>query len=174
MSSQSAAKLRSRYVEQVASELAENRRRQEELASRIELLRQEETLLTDILELAERYEGFADASRLPEQAQDGSAAAHTPVRDVPARAAARARGGAGSRARGPLLGDVLLELLAGHDEPCAAKELREELLERHPDRTPTPQVVRNTLESLVAKGRVERAKRERSVVYTALDPADAG
>ncbi|MEV0440468.1 BlaI/MecI/CopY family transcriptional regulator [Streptomyces spectabilis] len=155
MSSQSAAKLRSRYVEQVASELTENRRRQEELAKKIELLKQEETLLTDILTLAERYEGFADASRLPEQAQD-----------EPVVAQAAAKGRAQDSSRQPLLGDLLLELLTGHDEPRPAKELRDELLAKHPGRNPTPQVVRNTLESLVAKGRVERHKQQRSVLYT--------
>ncbi|MFJ3175412.1 hypothetical protein ACIPJK_32205 [Streptomyces roseus] len=166
MSSQSAAKLRSRYVEQVASELEENRRRQEELAKKIEVLKQEETLLTDILELAERYEGFADASRLPEQAQEEPAAAPTGRRSATAPAAAKAKGGAKERSPQPLLGDLLMDLLTGHKKPRAAKDLRDELLQKHPGRNPTPQVVRNTLESLVAKGRIRRHKQERSVLYT--------
>ncbi|GHE60375.1 hypothetical protein GCM10018785_31850 [Streptomyces longispororuber] len=182
MSSQSAARLRSRYVEQVASDLEENRRRQEELAKRIDILKQEETLLTDILELAERYEGFADTSRLPEQAQDepartraqrdGDAAPATrrtpPSTPAPAKAAAKpaTRTGAQGASRGPLLGDLLTELLAGHDTPRAAKDLRDELMTKHPSRRPTPQVVRNTLESLVAKGRIQRHKQRRSVLYT--------
>ncbi len=69
----------------------------------------------------------------------------------------------------PLLGGVLTGLLAGHREPCLAKDLRDELVLKHPDREPTPQVVRNTLESLVAKGRVNRHKEERSVRYTLTD-----
>ncbi|QDQ16741.1 BlaI/MecI/CopY family transcriptional regulator [Streptomyces spectabilis] len=172
-------------MEQVASELAENRRRQEELATQIELLKQEETLLTDILTLAERYEGFADASRLPEQTQDEpavgqakrrGAAGATARRSTPGRTApkAGAKGGAQETSRQPLLGDLLLELLTGHDEPRPAKELRDELLAKHPGRNPTPQVVRNTLESLVAKGRVERHKQQRSVMYTPVTPGDAG
>src|ERR1051325_5247032 len=60
------------------------------------------------------------------------------------------RGGAKGEPRPPLLDDLLLKLLGGHDDPRLAKELRDELLEKHPDRDPTPQVVRNTLESLVA------------------------
>lgn len=71
-----------------------------------------------------------------------------------------------------MLGDVLMDLLRTHDEPCLAKELRDELLEKHPDRTPTPQVVRNTLESLVAKGRVRRHRQQRSVMYTILEPEE--
>ncbi|MCC3776428.1 hypothetical protein [Streptomyces sp. UNOB3_S3] len=186
MSSQAAAKLRSRYVEQVASELEENRRRQEELAKRIELLKQEEALLSDILDLAERYEGFADASRLPQQAQDepvdakakrrGAVGAATP-RSTPSRTAPAGTGtksGAKGKSSRPLLGDLLMDLLAGHDEPRSAKELRDELLEQDPSRVPTPQVVRNTLESLVAKGRVQRHKQQRSVMYTRAKAADAG
>ncbi|MEW2424699.1 hypothetical protein AB0911_29535 [Streptomyces nigra] len=155
MTSRSTATLRSRLVDQAASDLEDNRRRQRELTGQLAVLQQEEALLTDILKLAQRYESFADASRLPEQSQD------EPVVDRPQRT---------STERRPLLGDLLLELLGRHDTPCSAKELRDELLEKHPDRRPTPQVVRNTLESLVAKGRIRRHKQRRSVMYT-LSPS---
>ncbi|WP_055530245.1 hypothetical protein [Streptomyces graminilatus] len=161
MTSQSAATLRSRYVAQAASDLEENRRKQQELAQRLTVLKQEEALLLDILDLAERYEGFADASRLPEQSQDELVVA----RAQPAPASA----GAEEKSRRPLLGDLLAELLGGYEEPRLAKELRDELLAKHPDREPTPQVVRNTLESLVAKGRIQRHKQQRSVMYTLVD-----
>ncbi|MEU0785122.1 hypothetical protein ABZ341_26515 [Streptomyces sp. NPDC006173] len=147
MTSQPAATLRSRYVEQAASDLEENRRRQRELTDKISALRQEEAMLLDILSLAERYEVLPDPSRVPEQTHA----------TVP---------GAKGASRRSLLGSVLLELLAGHDEPRLAKEVREELLVKHPDRSPTPQVVRNTLESLVAKGRVQRHKQQRAVMYS--------
>ncbi|MFF1379404.1 hypothetical protein [Streptomyces sp. NPDC058308] len=166
MSSQSAAKLRSRYVEQVASDLEENRRRQEELAQRIDLLKQEETLLTDILNLAERYEGFADVSRLPEQAQEEPAVAKAKGAVAKAKSTAKEKAGPKEKAGQPLLGDLLLDLLGGHHEPRSAKELGAELREKHPSRNPTPQVVRNTLESLVAKARIQRHKQQRSVMYT--------
>ena len=65
-----------------------------------------------------------------------------------------------------------MDLLRAHDEPRLAKELRDELLAKYPDRTPTPQVVRNTLESLVAKGRVRRHRQKRSVMYTHLQPQE--
>ncbi|MFI9542779.1 hypothetical protein ACIHAR_02155 [Streptomyces sp. NPDC052016] len=180
MTSQSAATLRSRYVAQAASDLEENRRRQQELAERMSVLKQEEALLADILTLAERYEGFADATRLPEQLQDEPSVAKT--KQAPAKAAARrpasaksatatqtAKVGAKGKSRQPLLGDLLAELLGQYDEPRLAKELRDELLEKHPDRNPTPQVVRNTLESLVAKGRIRRHKQQRSVMYTLVE-----
>ncbi|MFF2518592.1 hypothetical protein [Streptomyces sp. NPDC058086] len=177
MTSQSAATLRSRYVAQAASDLEENRRRQQELAETIEVLKQEEALLTDIIHLAERYEGFADTSRLPEQLQDKPVAAK--AKRAPARAVARpsasaktppagptAKADAKGKSHQPLLGDLLADLLRQYDEPRPAKELRDELVEKHPGRNPTPQVVRNTLESLVAKGRIRRHKQQRSVMYS--------
>ncbi|MFF7105063.1 hypothetical protein ACFY9X_33265 [Streptomyces nigra] len=157
MTSRSSATLRSRLVDQAASDLEDNRRRQRELTERLAVLQQEEALLTDILKLAQRYESFAAPSRLPEQSQDD------PVVDRPRRTSAATE-------RRPLLGDLLLELLGEHDEPCSARELRDGLLEKYPDRRPTPQVVRNTLESLVAKGRIRRHKQGRSVMYT-LSPS---
>ncbi len=165
MTSQSAAPLRTRLVDQAASDLEENRRRQRELAERIEALRQEEALLADILGLARRYEGFADPSRLPEQPQDEPAPARTgsgtaggtrAKSGTAATSGTGAASGAKGKSRRPLLGDLLMELLGRHDGPRLAKELRDELLAEHPDREPTPQVVRNTLESLVAKGRIQR------------------
>ncbi|MFJ9041637.1 hypothetical protein ACIRF8_34350 [Streptomyces sp. NPDC102406] len=178
MTSQSAAALRARYVDQAASDLEENRRLQRELQERITMLKQEEALLGDIISLAERYEGLADASRLPEQVQDeqqvvtkpkGAAAGATSRRTAATRntsAGAPAKSGTRGKPRQALLGDLLMKLLDKYDEPRPAKELRDELLKKHPDRNPTPQVVRNTLEALVAKGRVRRHKQQRSVMYT--------
>ncbi|MEW1779715.1 hypothetical protein [Streptomyces sp. NPDC086777] len=190
MTSQSAATLRSRYVEQAVSDLAENRRRQRELTEKITVLQQEEALLMDILSLAERYEGLSDASRPPEETQSESVpgrgrqvsgAVPLAPGGAPERASRSAgrrkavgatRSGTEEKPRHPLLGDLLMDLLRGHDEPRLAKELRDELLEKHPDRSPTPQVVRNTLESLVAKGRVRRHRQKRSVLYTRREPEE--
>ncbi|MFE7752721.1 hypothetical protein [Streptomyces sp. NPDC057428] len=186
MTSQSTTTLRSRYVEQAASDLEENRRLQEELAEKIMMLKQEETLLSDIMQLAERSKGSTDPSRLPEQAQDEPALTQTrrstqdtsaPAKAAPQRsgsakgapAKATAKTAAKGKSRQPLLGDLLMDLLRTYDEPRLAKELRDELLEKHSDRTPTPQVVRNTLESLVAKGRIRRHKQQRSVMYSLVD-----
>ncbi len=184
VTSQSAATLRSRYVAQAASDLEENRRRQQELAEKITMLKQEEALLADIIKLAEQYEGFADASRLPEQLQEepvvekakkapaGTAARRsTSARTTPAAKTAQA--GAKGKSHQPLLGDLLADLLGQYEEPRLAKELRDELLEKHPDRNPTPQVVRNTLESLVAKGRIRRHKQQRAVMYTLVKQGEA-
>ncbi|MCX4597904.1 hypothetical protein OG819_52815 [Streptomyces sp. NBC_01549] len=186
MTSQSAATLRSRYSEQAASDLEENRRRQQELAEQITMLKQEEALLVDILTLAERYECLPDPSPRPDQARSGNVlGTGTQVREdtsIPSGRTSRrssspttrrtrpTQSGAKGKSRQPLLGDILLSLLGGHTEPRLAKELWDELLAKHPDRNPTPQVVRNTIESLVAKGRVQRHKQQRSVMYTLAQP----
>ncbi|MBO1413757.1 hypothetical protein [Streptomyces sp. FH025] len=178
MTSQSAATLRSRYAVQAASDLEENRRRQRELAEKLAMLREEEALLIEIMALAEHHQGDAELSPLPEQAQDEPTLTQERLSRTPgaatkaprsARTGSRAKAAAKGRSRRPLLGDLLLDLLAGHSEPHLAKDLREELMVQHPDREPTPQVVRNTLESLVAKGQVRRHKEERSVMYTLVD-----
>ncbi|WP_343235889.1 hypothetical protein [Streptomyces sp. SID10815] len=243
MPTQSAtATVRSRYAEQAASDLAENRRHQQELTSQLEALRQEETLLLDILSLAGHP--AADSAHVPQQARHepepateqaprsvpGPAApdtsAEAPAEETPAEQPAPAEGedtakaaakpaksaakkraakstpraagktAAKGAAKGApktaakatagktagkaaakkdesqaLLRDLLLGLLDGHSEPRLAAELREELLRAHPDREPTPQVVRNTLEALVAKGRIQRHKQGRSVMYTVVGQA---
>lgn len=189
MTSQSAATLRSRYAEQAATDLEDNRRLQQELAEKIKVLKQEEILLTGIMNLAERHEGPSSAPpAAPEQVQgepvpaqrkqgtEGTAAdkpsrPSAPVKKSPAKSTASKPSKAKSPQ--PLLGDVLLDLLRTYNEPRLAKELRDELLEKHPDRTPTPQVVRNTLEALVAKGRIRRHKQQRSVMYSPSSPPEA-
>ncbi|MGW6145276.1 hypothetical protein [Streptomyces sp. NPDC055140] len=184
MPSQSAETLRLRYVEQAASDLKENRRRQRELSEKLKMLKQEEALLTDILSLTERLHDLAEAPALPEQAQDEATFTRRRPSGKPATASAgKARRPAATRSakssgkastqerqRQPLLGELLTELLAASDEPRPAKELRDDLLEKHPDRAPTPQVVRNALEALVAKGRIRRHKQHRSVMYTLVKP----
>lgn len=139
------------------SDLADNRRRQRELAEKLKMLKQEEALLMDILSLAERYEE-ANPSAEPEPVEQRSAAPRT--RPTPT-----------DKSRHALLGEVLIELLGAQDRPRSTKALCDELTERYPDRSLTRQVVRSILESLVAKGRVRRHKQERSVSYSLAERA---
>lgn len=68
----------------------------------------------------------------------------------------------------------MLGLFADHQEPRTVADILTELTTTHPDRTTSPQVVRNTLEALVAKGELERERKQGSVFYTAhRDPAPA-
>ncbi|MFF7329890.1 hypothetical protein [Streptomyces sp. NPDC008150] len=120
------------------------------------------------------------ASKEPRSQRQASATAPPPVvaekpgtpgtTVKPAKSAKSAKA-AKETPRQPLLGALLLDLLAAHNEPRLAKELRDELMEKLPERKPTPQVVRNTLESLVAKGRIRRHKQQRSVMYTVIETA---
>jgi hypothetical protein len=164
------ATIRSRYMEQAASDLEDNRRRQQELTHQIEALQEEEKLLLDILNLAEH------SAAVPEQTQGpagvGGVLGSSKAFAEPSARRTKTSGrksfpdkeGPGTPQR-TLLGDLLIGLLKGQSEPRPAKELRDELLSKHPDRAPTPQVVRNTMEGLVAKGLVERHKQQRSVMY---------
>ncbi|WP_234544821.1 hypothetical protein [Streptomyces shenzhenensis] len=165
-------------MEQAASDLEENRRQQQDLTARLDTLRQEETLLLNILSLAE------DSAMVPEQAQgEETPSSHVPSGSPATQATAprpgrsgTKRSGSGARRPGkqhlPLLQDLLLDILKGYDEPRHAAELRDALMSEHPERIPTPQVVRNTLESLVAKGLIERHKQGRSVMYTVVTPGE--
>ncbi|MFE4518388.1 hypothetical protein ACFRMQ_29895 [Kitasatospora sp. NPDC056783] len=161
-------------MEQAAADLEKNHQRQRELTEELRMLKQEEALLTDILSLTERYEAPADRTPPAERRRDEAPAPATPAPAARAKKAGAKKAGAKGTSHRPLLGDLLTELLVRHDEPCPAKELRDELMATHPKRHPTPQVVRNTLESLVAKGRVRRHKQRRSVMYTLVRPGSAG
>ncbi|MFI1100365.1 hypothetical protein [Streptomyces melanogenes] len=74
---------------------------------------------------------------------------------------------------GPTLREVVLGLFAGHQEPRTVSDVLTELTTAHPDRKTSPQVVRNTLEALVAKGELERERKQGSVFYTAPEKKSA-
>lgn len=67
----------------------------------------------------------------------------------------------------------MLGLFSGHQEPRTVSDVLTELTTAHPDRKTSPQVVRNTLEALVAKGELERERKQGSVFYTAPDKKSA-
>ncbi|MGW7201749.1 BlaI/MecI/CopY family transcriptional regulator [Streptomyces chryseus] len=73
----------------------------------------------------------------------------------------------------PPLHEVVLGILRsqpGH--PHLVREVHAELAEKH-GRSTSVQVVRNSLESLVKKGNVEKENKQNSVMYTAPAAADA-
>ncbi|MEU9146008.1 hypothetical protein [Streptomyces sp. NPDC048349] len=76
------------------------------------------------------------------------------------------------------LRELVLALLVSAGEPRMVNEVATELAQAHPARSASTQVVRNTLETLVKKGSVEKEHRQGSVMYTvapaaAAEPADA-
>ncbi|OON82618.1 hypothetical protein [Streptomyces tsukubensis] len=76
----------------------------------------------------------------------------------------------GGKDRRPTLRELISNQLAAHGEPRSASEVAATLTSQHPDREVKGNVVRTTLEALVAKGRVLRTKQQKSVFYTHVDP----
>ncbi|MYR27499.1 hypothetical protein GTW68_14960 [Streptomyces sp. SID4945] len=64
------------------------------------------------------------------------------------------------------LRELISRQLAAHGEPRSAAEVGATLREEHPDRELKGNVVRTTLEALVAKGLVQRSRQQKSVYYT--------
>ncbi|MFG3365732.1 hypothetical protein ACIPWY_19585 [Streptomyces sp. NPDC090032] len=71
----------------------------------------------------------------------------------------------------PTLRELVLNLITASTEPRSAAEVTTTLAETHPERKAGGTVVRNTLESLVARGQAERTKQNKSVFYTPLPAA---
>ncbi|OAR22741.1 hypothetical protein A8W25_24470 [Streptomyces sp. ERV7] len=110
------------------------------------------------------------------ETKEAGATKVTKAAQSPKKAAAPARKATRKSAdgSGPTLRELVLGLFADHREPRTVADILTELTTAHPDRGTSPQVVRNTLEALVAKGELERERRQGSVFYTAhRDPAPA-
>ncbi|MFC9161930.1 BlaI/MecI/CopY family transcriptional regulator [Streptomyces fungicidicus] len=74
-----------------------------------------------------------------------------------------------AKAGEPTLGELLLFVLGKHaGQPRTASEVVGELEREYPRRARDTGTVRNTLERLVAKGRVERMRQKNTVLYTAV------
>ncbi|WP_208106037.1 hypothetical protein [Streptomyces sp. GC420] len=86
-----------------------------------------------------------------------------PAKAAPAKASPRLT----RPASGPTLRELVRRHLVERSEPRSAIEVTAALGEAFPERTLSTTVVRNTLESLVAKGEAHRTKQQRSVFYTA-------
>jgi hypothetical protein len=110
-------------------------------------------------------------SKKTAQAQpDGAAEAATIAK--PAK-----RAQPGGKKDGPPLRVFVMEVLQDY-RPRTAAEIADDITQAHPDRTPDEKVVRNTVNTLIAKGNVGREKQGINVYYTALkkedeSPADA-
>ncbi|MER7569287.1 hypothetical protein ABTZ93_41330 [Streptomyces sp. NPDC097941] len=166
--------LRGRYSDQAVADLEENRRRQAELLSHLDVLQQEETLLLDIIKVTGASTGRAGSAQHQSQATEAAATEPSPTAPAslapgPGRPAEPGLRRGGSQR--PLLKDLLVDLLRAETEPRSAKEIWRQCKERHPDRVTSNQVVRNTLEGLVARGRVARHKQRHTVMYTLAEPS---
>ncbi|WP_318219216.1 hypothetical protein [Streptomyces sp. SCL15-6] len=97
------------------------------------------------------------------------AAKKAPAIKAPAKAT-------GDKSAAPTLVELVRRHLTAQSEPRSAAEVSAALTQDHPERPIQTTVVRNTLESLVAKHQAQRTKQGSSVYYTAAsapEPATA-
>lgn len=87
--------------------------------------------------------------------------------------AARAKTPAKAVKTAPSLRELVVALLAAHQEPRSAAEVAQELAQSHPERKAGVAVVRNALEASVAKNQSERTKQQKSVYYSAVHKSGA-
>ncbi|MFV0132143.1 hypothetical protein ACLGIH_02560 [Streptomyces sp. HMX87] len=94
------------------------------------------------------------------------------VRKAGARKSAAEKPASARQAR-PTLVALVRDHLAGQQEPRSAAEVAAALGQEHPERGIKANVVRTTLEGLVAKNQAQRTKQGTSVYYTASEAAQS-
>ncbi|WP_333775381.1 BlaI/MecI/CopY family transcriptional regulator [Streptomyces sp. IBSBF 3136] len=185
----SATTLTSQYLSQVASDLERNVKEQERIAAELGTLQEQLTVLQHdhgVLVSMQQALGVSTSVAAPSPA--GSAAVPSPRKKATTSSSARrtAKTGAAKSPKGrkqtatkpvaeksvaragtqPTLVDLIHRHLTEQNEPRSAAEVAKALGDAHPDRKISPNVVRTTLENLVAKNLVQRNKQGSSVFYT--------
>ncbi|WP_405864792.1 hypothetical protein [Streptomyces sp. NBC_00005] len=183
------ADLKSQYAERLDADLEGNAKEQDRISSEIATLQERLSVLEGdralLLSMRQAISDGRPADRRRGNEGDkakrkgGSrAGAGSPRRDT-AKAARKgndAKPAASSerdKNTSPVLRVLAVEELAKHSQPRSAAEVTSALAQAYPERRFIDQVVRNTLENLVARGEVQRIKQQRSVFYTMLDSAAA-
>ncbi|MFF7127436.1 MULTISPECIES: BlaI/MecI/CopY family transcriptional regulator [unclassified Streptomyces] len=185
-----ATELTSQYMSQVAGDLEHNIKEQERISAQLtELQGQLATLQHDHAVLVSIQQALGVQAAVPEPAGADSASVPSPRKKStpapgtrrPAKAAptqeprAKKQPGtktatkkAAAKSARPTLVNLIHRHLTEQSEPRSAAEVAEALDHAHPDRTIATNVVRTTLENLVAKSLVQRTKQGSSVFYTAV------
>jgi hypothetical protein len=183
--------LTSQYITQVADDIERNAKEQERVGAEISALQEQllalqhdQTVLVNMqkaLGTATAQPG-SDAAAVPSARRHKDASAPGAGKRTRGRKAATVPGGrtpsrSGSRkseataadrkAAQPTLVELIRRYLTEQSEPRSAGEVSAALSQAHPERRVTTNVVRTTLEGLVAKGHAHRAKQGSSVFYTA-------
>ncbi|MFF8882105.1 hypothetical protein [Streptomyces flaveolus] len=193
----------SQYAAQVAGDLERNAKEQERVSGEIATLQEQltalqhdHTVLVNIQQAltatapavesttvpsprkkAAAESGSAKGSRAKKSSVPGQgratvkkpAAKKAPAVKAPAKAT-------GEKSAAPTLVELVRRHLTAQSEPRSAAEVSAALTKDHPERPVQTTVVRNTLESLVAKHQAQRTKQGSSVYYTAAsapEPATA-
>jgi hypothetical protein len=182
--------LTSQYTAQVVGDLERNAKEQERVGAEIDALqeqlnalRHDHAVLTNLhraLEVTgapiEAEPEPAAPSSVPRQKTSGKSAdgkrQRTRKADAPketaARTAAARKPAAEATSAQPTLIDLIRRYLTEQREPRSAAEVSTALGQTHPDRRIQTNVVRTTLENLVAKSHAHRAKQGSYVFYTAV------
>lgn len=187
--------LQSHYAQQVAADLERNLAEQERIRSeaaalqgRLEGLQKDHGLLVSMQ--AAVGAPSAKNAKSARSAKEGRSAKEAKSASVPrARRrtnantagaenakpdkAARAKTPAKAVKTAPSLRELVVALLAAHQEPRSAAEVAQELAQSHPERKAGVAVVRNALEASVAKNQSERTKQQKSVYYSAVHKSGA-
>ncbi|MEV5493503.1 hypothetical protein AB0L47_36990 [Streptomyces bobili] len=155
--------LATEYVARVERDLADNAEEQERvtgeiesLGRRLETLRRNRAVLMDVKAALSAQNGTTTPASRP--SANSPAGVHT-------GAGGPSTGRDGGGKPKPTLVDLVCGQLSGQPEPRSAGDVSADIVKAHPDRQVKITVVRATLESLVAQGRVRRSKRGRSVFY---------
>lgn len=171
--------LQSHYAQQVAADLERNLAEQERIRSeaaalqgRLEGLQKDHGLLVSMqAAVGAPSAKNAKSARSAKEAKSASvprARRRTNANTAGAEnakpdKAARAKTPAKAVKTAPSLRELVVALLAAHQEPRSAAEVAQELAQSHPERKAGVAVVRNALEASVAKNQSERTKQQKSV-----------
>ncbi|WP_424886956.1 hypothetical protein [Streptomyces sp. XH2] len=180
-----ATSLTDQYAARVTADIERVSKEREQVRAEISALQQRlETLESDhqqLLKLQATLTGEPVAAVEPspsaaaaEPEAGGKAGAKVPrprSSQPPARARADRRGKKAAQ-REATWGEVLLSYLAAQQGPQSVAEITNGVSAAHPARTVQATVVRNTLEALVARGKVQRSKQARSVAYSMAPQQD--
>ncbi|MET9517938.1 hypothetical protein [Streptomyces sp. NPDC002994] len=179
--------LQTQYAQQVDTDLERNTKEQERITAEVAdlqdqlaaLQKDHELLVSMQAALGTSHARKARVSKAPKSAKAGKAAAAAPAVTVPRARRAKENPGTDKRSRktaesntgakanktSPPLRELVVAVLAKHEEPRSAAEVTQELAQAHPERTLSVTVVRNALEASVAKNQSERTKQQKSVYY---------
>lgn len=164
--------LQTQYAKQVDADLERNTREQERIRSeaaalqaQLETLQKDHELLVSMQAALGTPPGkkakAAKTATVPRarRAKAGSDNDKRPGKAAEPKAAAK------TNKTVPPLRELVVAVLAKHQEPRSAAEVAQELAQEHPERTLSVTVVRNALETSVAKNQSERTKQQKSVYY---------
>jgi hypothetical protein len=156
--------LQSEYVQKVDADLKHNVSEQERLKSetaalqlQLEALRKDHELLVNVKAALEKRAIPAPAQRPRGRQQE---------KEAPSRQEVTVKRKKFTRSAVPLR-ELVVAVLAERQGPCSAAEVTKVLANSQTDRALSVQLVRNALESSVAKNQSERIKQQNSVYYMA-------